>query len=247
LRDQSKTAEAEAEFRAALRGRPDYPEAHCNLGKLLSDLGRYDEALAEVLRGHELGSKRPVWRYPSAEWVRRAERMAALAKRLPVVLKGDDKPTNALEGIDLALMAYRSRHFATAARLYAGAMESDATLAADRRRQPAYNAARSAALAAAGQGNDDPKPDEAARAKLRGQALGWLTSELSAWSRLLASGPPPARPIILRTLRHWKEDPDLTAVRDPDALAKLPAPERDKWQALWADVDRRLQEAAKAP
>ena len=33
--------------------------------------------------GHELGSKRPDWRYPSAQWVAQAERMLALAEAAP--------------------------------------------------------------------------------------------------------------------------------------------------------------------
>jgi hypothetical protein len=163
------------------------------------------------------------------------------------VLKGDDRPADAAEGMELAQMAYDSRHFAAAARLFAGAMEAESKLAADRQAQPAYNAACSAALAAAGQGEDDPKPDEAARAKLRKQALGWLQSELAAWAKFLDSAPPQARTVVGQTLKHWKEDADLVSVRAPEALAKLPEPEREKWKALWADVDRMIDVAAKAP
>jgi tetratricopeptide (TPR) repeat protein len=34
----------------------------------------------------------------------------------------------------------------------------------------------------------------------------------------------------------WLTDPTLASVRDPAALAKLPAAEREQWQRLWADV-----------
>jgi tetratricopeptide (TPR) repeat protein len=64
------------EHREALRLNPDYAEAHCNLGIVLLGLGRHVEALAELRRGHELGSKQPRWSYPSAEWVRQAEQLA---------------------------------------------------------------------------------------------------------------------------------------------------------------------------
>lgn len=48
------------------------------------------------------------------------------------------------------------------------------------------------------------------------------------------------RAAVAAALRRWKADPDLAGVREPEALAKLPEPERKKWQALWADVDRTL-------
>ena len=42
-------------------------------------------------------------------------------------------------------------------------------------------------------------------------------------------------------LTRWRADPDLTGVRDKDALAKLPEDERAKWQELWGEVDGLLQ------
>ena len=43
---------------------------------------------------------------------------------------------------------------------------------------------------ARGKGKDDPSPDDAARAKLRKQALDWLKAELSAWKRVSMIGEP---------------------------------------------------------
>ena len=63
----------------------------------------------------------------------------------------------------------------------------------DRQAWHAYNAAWNAAMAGCGQGKDDPPPDEAARAGLRGQALAWLRGELAAWSRTLDGGKPEDR------------------------------------------------------
>jgi hypothetical protein len=102
-------------------------------------------------------------------------------------------------------------------------------------------------MAATGQGEDEPKPDEAERARLRGRALGWLEAEIAAWTKYLEGAPPQARPAVARVLGHWKEDADLASARDPEALAMLPAPEREKWQALWANVDKLLEKAIKAP
>ena len=65
-----------AEYREAIRLKPDHAEAHCNLGLALRQQGQYAESLAEYRVGHELGSKRADWRYPSAEWV--ADRKSTL-------------------------------------------------------------------------------------------------------------------------------------------------------------------------
>jgi eukaryotic-like serine/threonine-protein kinase len=109
--------------------------------------------------------------------------------------------------------------------------------------QHRYNAACAAGLAGCGQGKDDPPPDEAARADLRKQALGWLRAELASLGRSLDAGDPKLRASIARTLIHWKRDSDLAGVRDADGLSKLPEAERKLWQALWIDVDRLLERA----
>ena len=196
-----------------------------------------------VRKGHELGSRQPGWRYPSAQWVAEAERMAALAARLPALLKGEDRPRDAAERLALAQMCYDTKRHAAAARLWAEALAADSKLGDDRQAGHRYNAACAAALAAAGQGTDDPKPDDAARAKLRGQALDWLKAERAAWEKVLDAGDAQARPVVAQTLQHWQADSDLAGVRDADALAKLPESERGAWRSLWAEVDALLARA----
>ncbi len=194
-------------------------------------------------KGHELGTQQPNWSYPSARWVAEAERLAALADRFPAVLKGDDRPKDNAERLTLAQMCYNSKRHAAAARFWAEALEADPKLNDDRQAQYRYNAACAAALAAVGQGKDDPPPDAAAKAKLRGQALDWLKAELAAWAKVLETGPAPLKAGIAPTLRHWKADPDLASLRDPDALAKLPEAERKEWKALREEVDALLKRA----
>jgi hypothetical protein len=47
---------------------------------------------------------------------------------------------------------------------------------------------------------------------------------------------------------HWQQDSDLAGLRDPDAVARLPADERQACQQLWADVAALLKQAqAKTP
>jgi hypothetical protein len=47
----------------------------------------------------------------------------------------------------------------------------------------------------------------------------------------------------LRSLRSWPKDPDLSKVRDADALAKQLEAERKVWQALWKDYDALIRKA----
>ena len=110
--------------------------------------------------------------------------MVALDARLSAIIKGDQQPKDNAERLRLAQRAYDKALHATAARLWAEALAADPKLGDDRQAQHRYNAACAAALAGSGQGKDDPKPDDAAKAKLRKQALDWLKAELSAWKRV---------------------------------------------------------------
>ena len=49
--------------------------------------------------------------------IRDAESGIALSSRLPAVLKGEDKPRDATEGLAFARLCYDRSHFVTAARL----------------------------------------------------------------------------------------------------------------------------------
>jgi tetratricopeptide (TPR) repeat protein len=65
-----RPGEAVAAYRKAIALKPDDAESHCNLGIALRQLGDLAPALLSLERGHELGSRRKDWRYPSAQWVR---------------------------------------------------------------------------------------------------------------------------------------------------------------------------------
>ncbi len=250
LKERGRHAEAEeflgrafTEYRTAIRLKPDLVGAHLNLGQILRGQGDYSGSLAEIRKGHELGSKQPGWRFPSAQWLKEAERLASLAARLPVLLKGDDQPRDNAERLSLAQMCYDSKRPAAAVGLWAVAFKTDPRLADDRQAQLGYNAACAASLAAAGTGTGEPPPDAAARAKLRSQALGWLKAEIVLWAKTLDGAPTRMKASIAPTLKHWKIDTELAGIRDPDALAKLPEPERKQWQAFWEEVEDLLKRA----
>jgi hypothetical protein len=50
---------------------------------------------------------------------------------------------------------------------------------------------------------------------------------------------------IQQRLAHWRQDPDLISVREPQALGSLPEDERAAWHALWRDVDELAKGLAK--
>lgn len=57
LQQQGKLEEAATEYRALLKIKPDYAEAHANLGVVLARLNRYDEATASYETALRLNSK----------------------------------------------------------------------------------------------------------------------------------------------------------------------------------------------
>jgi serine/threonine protein kinase/predicted Zn-dependent protease len=73
-------ADASAAARDAIRLKPGFAEAHCHLGHALREQGHYQEALAALRRGHELGSRNPGWRFPSARWVKECTTLAAVSE-----------------------------------------------------------------------------------------------------------------------------------------------------------------------
>jgi tetratricopeptide (TPR) repeat protein len=237
LATQGKRDEAVAEYREAIRLNPDNAEAQCNLGHLLLRRGDYAGALALLRKGHELGSKQPGWRLASAQWVAEAERLAALADRLPALLKGDDHPRDAAERLTFAQICHDTRRFATAARLRAEALGADPKRGDDLQSAIRYNAASAAALAGCMTGQEEPHPDDARKAELRRQALDWLKLDLALRSQQLDTDSAEARQDVARAMASWTKDSDLLGVRDPEALAKLPEAEREEWRALWADVE----------
>jgi tetratricopeptide (TPR) repeat protein len=215
-------------FHEAVRLRADFAEAHCNLGLALVDLGRFQDAVPCLRRGHELGSRRAGWAYSSAEWIEVAEGKAELEARRDQLLSGQAQPLDAAERIVLALALYGKARHAESARMSDEAFAADAALAEDLVGGHRYNAACSAALAAAHGGAD--------AVQWRGQALEWLRTDFAAREKAPTG--------LEETLEHWKKDPDFASVRD--RIDDLPESERAGWRGLWAAVDLALAGARPA-
>jgi tetratricopeptide (TPR) repeat protein len=239
LRELGKLHEAVAAYKEAVRLKDDFPEAHLGLGFALGDLGHFEESLAALRKADELGQKRPTWRHPSLHWVRQAERMVELDRKLSAFRAGKFAAATADEQLGLAdLCQHRARRlYAASACFYSEAFAARPVLTYNLAAGYRYNAARSAALAGCGAGEDEPRPDETKRADLRKQALLWLRGELGGWTIVFGREPVKAGPYVVRAMRRWQGSADLTGVRDKDGLARLSEEERKGWEKLWADVE----------
>jgi tetratricopeptide (TPR) repeat protein len=235
--------EAIASYQKAIALDAKFAEAHCNLGGVLNRQSRFAESLAAYQRGHELGAKRPGWPYPSAEWVRKAEWVAAIEGKLPAFLKGEFQPRGTAELVGLVGVCEAKKLYHAATRLYADAFAADPKLADDLKAAHRYNAACHAALAAADQGEDAGKLDDKEKARLRKQALDWLRADLALYTMQLESGQLADRTKMQQKLKHWQQESDLAGLRDAAALAQLPAAEQKAFAQFWADVAGLLKTA----
>jgi serine/threonine-protein kinase len=211
---------------------------------VLQQQGRFAESLAELRRGHELGSRQPGWRYPSANWVRGAARLVELEKKLPAYRQGDFQPRDNEERLGLIQVCQARELFLAAARLSAAAFAAEPARAEDLRTGHRYRAARLAALAAAGRGEDAAALGESGRARWRRQAVAWLRADLPLWAKRLKAGRHEDRAAVARQLRRWQAEADLAGLRDDSALKQLPADEREACLKLWADVEALLRQAS---
>jgi serine/threonine-protein kinase len=246
LKAQGKLDEAVAAYREAIRLKPDNAETYFHLGGLLQAQDDFAGALALYRKGHELGSKQPGWKYPSAEWIAQAEREAASTERLRAVLKGEAPPKDNNERLQLARVCDERKWPAAAAQLRAATLESDPKLGDNLQGRTRHQATGGAVLAGVGQGEDDPRPDEAARKRWRTKARDWFRADLRLYAKTLESGNANDRKAVANQLQHWKVCPDLAPVRDPEARQKLPEAERKEWQALWGEVEALLKRAQEA-
>jgi hypothetical protein len=68
-----------------------------------------------------------------------------------------------------------------------------------------------------------------------------LRDEVATQARRLSSGSPAEATAARQVLEALLDLPVLAGVRTPAALADLPEPERQEWQALWQEVEGLLR------
>jgi serine/threonine protein kinase/Flp pilus assembly protein TadD len=243
LREKGRLDEAVAAYRQAVELQPDFAEGYCNLGLILQRQGDFARSLDALKEGHKLGTRRPDWPYPSAEWVRECRRQIELEERLPAIVQGEDQPASAAERNEFALLCYHKNYYVAAARFWADAFTADPNLADDVSAGRRAMAASAAVLASAGQGVDPRQLDDKERVCWRKQAVDWLRADLAANAKLLASAKPQDRWLVQQRLRSWQCGQDFAGLRDASALADLSTDEQKACKLLWAEVDALLTKA----
>jgi serine/threonine-protein kinase len=198
----------------------------------------------------------------------RREAEALILPNLPAFLRGEYQPRDHDERLALVGVCQFQGLYHAAARLYADAFADDPNLAEDLAsncrsratlgdKQPAgrveelatqcrYPAARCAALAGCGLGEDGAKLSKAERTRWRQQASDWLRADLAVWTRTLDSSSPAARVLVRKLLGHWQADPDLAGLREPRELRQWSADERKECLTLWAQVQTVVRRAQTA-
>ncbi len=238
--------EALAPLRRAVDLMPDHAESHCNLGLALQRQGEFTQALIALERGHELGSRRKHWPYPSAQWAGVCRRRIELDGRLAAVLGGEAPPADADERDAYAHLCYEKKHYVAAARFFSQGLTADPKPADDLENSHRYQAACAAALAGCGRGDDAAQLDGQERARWRKQALHWLRADLKAHGELLPVSNPKERQRLQECLRSWQSDQALAGLRDATAIAHLSAAEQESCKQLWAEVQALLAKAGTA-
>jgi tetratricopeptide (TPR) repeat protein/serine/threonine protein kinase len=243
LHKAGRRKEAIKAWSTAVRLDPEMAMSHLWLGKALLLQGRPGEALGPLGQAAKLLPANVARVQGLAAELSLAKRLEGLEKRLPAFLAGTDRPGDNRERLDVCELLRRQERFAAAARFWADAFAADPKAAEDLNAAHRYNAARSAALAAAGKGEDAGKLDDKEQARLRKQALDWLKADLALHTRHLESGRPADRARSLRVLKEWQGDTDFAGLRDKAALEKLPPDKQKAFSQLWADVAALLKKA----
>jgi serine/threonine-protein kinase len=240
LRVDGRPAEAVTALRECLRISPSFAEGWCDLGHALVETGRFAEARECFRECHELGSAQgDRWTRHSANLVADIEGLIEAAERL--ARSGAEAGANVdSDGlIRMARVAWFTGRHLTAARLFEAAasrgMSADPLLSSELR----ILAAKAAASAGTGGGNELVPDDE--RPALRQSALAHLTTVVQGVED--ADFPDSQQGMAILVLKALRRDRALAGVRDADALARLPVSERPQWQALWDRVARKLAES----
>ena len=175
---------------------------------------------------------------------REAERL--VTPNLDALLARRESPRDQDERLVLLAVCESTQRCAMAAALYAEVFDAEPGLADHPETGRRYSAACCAARAGHGQGRDAAGASDEQRTLWRRQARTWLKSDLDSWSAGLAAGTKD-RHLVVQALSHWRADPALASLRDPELLARLAPDERDECLAIWSAVDTVLGNYSSTP
>jgi tetratricopeptide (TPR) repeat protein len=236
LFDTNRVDESIEAYRAAIAINPNLANGHAALGLAFLRKGQFVEAKTSTQQALKFLPENHRARPRILNQLAQCDTFLALEAKLSNVLADKAQVQDNGERRGFIEICRFQQRYAAAAKLSRDAFAADPKLADDLIAAHRYNAACFAILAAAGQGTDVDKLDDRERAHLRKQSLDWLKADLDLWEKRLAEGKPADQKLVLDTLRHWQNDPDLASVREAASLGKLLTPEREAWRELWAAV-----------
>jgi tetratricopeptide (TPR) repeat protein len=233
--DRARLADANAEYRAALKSDAVPAYAYAALGQALLNQGEFRAALETTRQASQHSDKEPPYQYHLsdrerdglARLLKRCQRNVELAASLTSILDGSIVPSDAKESLEFAQLCDAKGLNGAAARMYLRAFDADPAMAADQKAGHRYRAACAAALAGAASPGDPT---------WRRQSRRWLRSDLELCSNRLKAG---SRPDAVETyfmLSHWLNDPALISVRDQDRFRYPSGDEAEECHRLWTDV-----------
>jgi tetratricopeptide (TPR) repeat protein len=245
---QGRLDEAEVICREALKSYPQLPQVHEMHCFLLLRRGRFVEAQAAWRRAQQTYSKNAPWavliptRQIAIDWC------IGLAEQVEALAAGKLRPASwsVLSLAEVALLKGRPRQSLALYREWSDGVPLLMThwpsqICQDECVTHQTNVARAAALIVTRTGIDVKEVGDAEVADARAEALRRLRSELTAQTSLTRF--PRRHADIRRWALFCKGCTDFAALRTPEALARLPEPERRDWQQLWADVEVLYQRA----
>lgn len=233
LAAKGNTDEAVECCQRAIHLEPNFALGYYNLGRALLACGQFTAARQAAQHCLELLPRQD----PSRDTALQLLRQCRVGEKLSAVLAGDGRATDAAETIQMAYLCRQSLQMNVAAcRLFTEAFAAEPKLADDLKARHRYQASCCAALAGCGLGKDADKTNVKERARWRKQALEWLRAELVSWQQRVQEGNAVARATAVRTLNQWQQQGEFFGLRDTQALATLPAAERQAWQELWVNV-----------
>jgi serine/threonine-protein kinase len=197
---------------------------------LAAEISAFNWSFAKV-RGHDQW----LWH------VLRREAEALIFPKASAFFEGQYEPQDNIERLILLGECRFKNYTFRASQLYADAFAADPKLADAPRSDHFFNAARIAALAGSGQGEDVAGLGEEDRLKLGNLARKWLRAELAVQSTLLDRNLESHREGVRRKVARWRSDAELASLREPIELNRLPPAEREECLALWDDVETLLR------
>jgi eukaryotic-like serine/threonine-protein kinase len=190
--------------------------------------GEYRAALEDYRKALPLTSADNPLRALAKSNLNNLETIARWEGKLPAVIKGEFRPSNAFESLELAeYCAGFEQKYVLAVKFASDAFAGDPNLYAQFMKVP--QVAGWAIKAATGKGVDAAKLSEPERSQLRKNALAWLQKTKSKVGK----------DVLLFLSDSVLNEADLDPVREPEAIAQLPPDEGAEWTRFWAELPKR--------